>query len=204
VKSEARGTEKTTREYKAPPGMSDFALTEAYENALRAAGWDPVCRTTHHEMDASYTKNGRDIGIYISSHDYTPSYSITVVDTGSGLRADLKKNCKAPLYGVNFDFDKATLRADSEPALNQILSVMKDEPKLSLEIGGHTDNVGKPDYNMKLSDERAAAVRQWLVAHGVAALRLTSRGYGDTQPVVPNNSDENRAKNRRVEVKCSK
>jgi outer membrane protein OmpA-like peptidoglycan-associated protein len=81
---------------------------------------------------------------------------------------------------------------------------MKDEPKLSLEIGGHTDNVGKPDYNMKLSDERAAAVRQWLVAHGIAASRLTSRGYGDTQPVVPNNSDENRAKNRRVEVKCSK
>jgi len=78
--------------------------------------------------------------------------------------------------------------------------VMKEDPKLVLEIGGHTDDVGKADYNMKLSGERAAAVVQWLVAHGVAASRLSSHGYGDTQPLVKNTSDENRAKNRRVEL----
>jgi outer membrane protein OmpA-like peptidoglycan-associated protein len=78
---------------------------------------------------------------------------------------------------------------------------MKDEPKLAIEIGGHTDNVGKPDYNMKLSDERAAAVVRWLVQHGIAASRLTSHGYGDTEPLAKNDSDANRAKNRRVELK---
>jgi outer membrane protein OmpA-like peptidoglycan-associated protein len=78
---------------------------------------------------------------------------------------------------------------------------MKDEPKLAVEIGGHTDNVGKPEYNAKLSDARAASVVQWLVQHGIAASRLSSHGYGDTQPLVPNDSDEDRAKNRRVELK---
>jgi outer membrane protein OmpA-like peptidoglycan-associated protein len=77
---------------------------------------------------------------------------------------------------VNFDFDKATLRPDADPALNQVLALMKDEPKLALEIGGHTDDVGKPDYNLKLSDERAAAVLKWIEAHGIAASRLSSHG----------------------------
>ncbi|MBS2029250.1 MAG: OmpA family protein [Deltaproteobacteria bacterium] len=70
-----------------------------------------------------------------------------------------------------------------------------------VEIGGHTDNVGTHDYNLKLSDARAAAVKDWLTAHGIAAGRLTSHGYGDTQPIVPNDSELNRAKNRRVELK---
>lgn len=198
---DARGAEQITREYAAPAGISNFALLDAYEKAFRASGWDPVCLTSGHEMDARYTKNGRDIGVYIASQDFEPSYSIRVVDTGAGLRAELKKNCKAALYGVNFDFNKATLRPDAEPALNQLLAFLKEEPKLAVEIGGHTDNVGKPDYNLKLSEARAAAVKQWLVAHGIVASRLTSHGYGDTQPLVPNTSDENRFKNRRVEVK---
>lgn len=84
--------------------------------------------------------------------------------------------------------------------LNQLLAVLKDELKLAVEIGGHTDNVGSSDYNLKLSDARAAAVRQWLVGRRVAASRLSSRGYGDTRPVVPNTNDENRGRNRRVEV----
>ena len=200
-KRDDRGTAKTTRTYEAPAGISDFAVLEAYEKAFRAAGWDEVCRTSGHEMDARYTKNGRDIGVYIASFDSAPRYEVTVVDTGAGLRAELKKNCKASLYGVNFDFNKATLRPDADPALNQVLSLLKDEPKLVIEIGGHTDNVGTAAYNLKLSDERAAAVRQWLIGHGITAARLTSHGYGDTQPLVPNTNDENRARNRRVEVK---
>ena len=75
------------------------------------------------------------------------------------------------------------------------------DPSYSAEVGGHTDNVGKAAYNMSLSDRRAAAVKDWLVAHGVAASRLSSRGYGDTVPLVPNDSDAHRARNRRVELK---
>ncbi len=199
-KDEIRVTAKTVRRYTAPRDASDVALRDAYETALKAAGWD-VCKASG--LTSHYTKNNRDIWSHVtfSIVGSRPTYEIEVDDTGDALRESLEKNCKAALYGVNFDFDKATLRPDSEPALNQILSLMKDEPKLVLEIGGHTDNVGQHDYNMKLSDERAASVKQWLIGHGIAASRLSSHGYGDTQPVVPNNNDENRAKNRRVEVK---
>jgi len=69
-----------------------------------------------------------------------------------------------------------------------------------VEIGGNTDNVGKPDYNMKLSQARADAVRGWLVTNGIAARQLTSRGYGDTNPLVANDTDQHRAQNRRVEL----
>ena len=111
------------------------------------------------------------------------------------------KACKLEVYGVNFDFDKSVLRSDSEPVLRQVLALFTGTPEFAAEIGGHTDNVGKPAYNLKLSDARAGAVKKWLVTNGVQGSRVTSKGYGDTLPLVPNTSDENRFKNRRVELK---
>jgi outer membrane protein OmpA-like peptidoglycan-associated protein len=131
------------------------------------------------------------------SGDSTTSYSLLTVQEGGPP----PKSCKLEIYGVNFDFDKATLKPDSEPVLAQVLGIFKADPKYSGEISGHTDNVGKKDYNIKLSGERAASVKAWLVAHGVDAGRLRTAGYGDTQPLVPNTTAENRAKNRRVELK---
>ena len=72
---------------------------------------------------------------------------------------------------------------------------------MKLEIGGHTDNVGGTAYNEKLSDRRAATVKQWLISHGIETSRLTTHGYGQSQPLVPNDSDAHRARNRRVELK---
>jgi len=202
---DAFGTQYAEREYMAPAGVSAYAVQESYKAAFRDAGWDHVCQLAGvGEVDAHYTRNGRDIWAEVRTPGFgyeNRHYLVRVADAGSGLRADLKKSCKAALYGVNFDFDKASLRADPEPALNQVLALMKDEPALAVEIGGHTDNVGKPDYNMKLSEGRAASVVQWLVSRGVATTRLSSHGYGDTQPLVANNTDENRARNRRVELK---
>jgi outer membrane protein OmpA-like peptidoglycan-associated protein len=111
------------------------------------------------------------------------------------------KECTIEVYGVNFDFNKSTLRADSEPTLRSVLQLFAATPWFRAEVGGHTDNVGTPDYNMRLSDARAAAVKAWLVAHSIAADRVTSRGYGDTRPLVPNDTDANRFKNRRVELR---
>ncbi len=111
--------------------------------------------------------------------------------------------CAIEVYGVNFDFDKAVLRADSEPVLTQVLALFTRTPGFTAEVGGHTDNVGTPEYNLKLSDARAAAVKSWLLAHGVASSRVTSHGYGDTRPLLPNTTDENRFKNRRVELRTA-
>jgi outer membrane protein OmpA-like peptidoglycan-associated protein len=111
------------------------------------------------------------------------------------------KECTIEVYGVNFDFNKSVLRPDSEPVLRTVLQLFTAAPSFRAEVGGHTDDVGTPDYNMKLSAARAAAVKAWLVAHSVAADRVTSRGYGDTRPLVPNDTDANRFKNRRVELR---
>lgn len=131
------------------------------------------------------------------SDESTSAYSLTALQVG-GPPA---KSCKLEVYGINFDFDKATIKPESEPVLQQMLALFKADPAYKAEVGGHTDNVGGKAYNLKLSGQRADAVRAWLVAHGVAADRLTSHGYGFSQPLVPNDSDAHRAKNRRVELK---
>ena len=115
--------------------------------------------------------------------------------------APLPHACTIEVYGVNFDFNKSVLRPEAEPVLQQVAALFTKIPGFAAEVGGHTDNIGTPDYNLRLSDARAAAVKDWLVKHGVAAARISSRGYGDTQPLVPNTTDADRFKNRRVELR---
>jgi len=100
---------------------------------------------------------------------------------------------------IHFEFDKDKIRPESFPILDAIADVLKSNPKIKLEIQGHTDNKGNPKYNESLSDRRAAAVRTYLTKHDVAADRLTSKGYGMKLPIVKNDSDTNRALNRRVQ-----
>ncbi|MGH9408070.1 MAG: OmpA family protein [Vicinamibacterales bacterium] len=133
--------------------------------------------------------------------------SLASAETKDALSSELARNCTVALYGINFDFNQATIRKDAEPVLRQILGLFTADASLAVEIGGHTDNVGAAAYNMDLSTRRAQAVKAWLVAHGVGASRLMAKGYGDTVPLVPNDSDANRFKNRRVELKrpdCAK
>jgi OOP family OmpA-OmpF porin len=100
---------------------------------------------------------------------------------------------------IHFAFNKAVIRPESYPVLDAVVSVLKDNPKMVIEVQGHTDNVGSPGINKPLSQQRADAVRKYLVDHGVAGDHLTSVGYGQDKPLVPNTDERNRALNRRVQ-----
>jgi outer membrane protein OmpA-like peptidoglycan-associated protein len=111
----------------------------------------------------------------------------------------LNKDGFLTLY-VNFDTGKATIKPDSDKTLDDAAAALKAASGLKIEVGGHTDNVGTPQANEKLSDERAKAVMAALVKRGVAANRLTAKGYGQSSPIADNRSEDGRAKNRRVEL----
>ena len=103
------------------------------------------------------------------------------------------------IQGINFRHNSAELTAASSATLDAAAKVLVDHPDLRIEIGGHTDNSGTPEYNRGLSQRRADAVKAYLVKKGVAEGRLTTKGYGPDKPLVPNVSRENQEKNRRVE-----
>jgi VWFA-related protein len=100
---------------------------------------------------------------------------------------------------IEFDFDRATIRPESLPLLERIADAMKANPSLAIEVRGHTDDRGSDEYNMRLSQRRAEAVVEALVAMGIERKRLSAVGFGKTRPLVPNTSEENRARNRRTE-----
>jgi len=101
---------------------------------------------------------------------------------------------------ITFDTGKATIKGESMPIIDQMVDLMQTNADLIVEIQGHTDNVGKPEANKKLSEDRASAVKNALVERGIAADRMSTAGYGDTKPVADNNTEEGRAQNRRVEL----
>jgi OmpA-OmpF porin, OOP family len=101
---------------------------------------------------------------------------------------------------IQFEFNKAIIRPGiSYKILDEVVGVLGDNPKIDLEVQGHTDNVGGDAYNMKLSQARADAVRTYLASKGIASSRLVSKGYGFHQPLVPNSTATNRELNRRVQ-----
>jgi outer membrane protein OmpA-like peptidoglycan-associated protein len=152
-------------------------------------------------LSAHYGDNGRNI--WATLHLAETAYTIRVADATIAqgrLAADLGSKCHLALTGVLFDFNKSTLKPESDAVLRQVSALIAQDPALRLEIQGHTDNVGSDAYNQPLSLARANSVVAWLTQHGVAPARLTARGYGKTRPIATNATDEGRAQNRRVEI----
>lgn len=132
--------------------------------------------------------NLKDLSEY---NEYTKDLFLMPIEKGQTIR----------LNNIFFEFNKADLMSESYNELDRLYDILKENKSLKIEIGGHTDDKGSDEYNKNLSNSRAKSVVDYLVNKGIKAERLSSVGYGESQPEVPNDTDENRAINRRVEFK---
>ena len=154
---------------------------------------------------------GKNIWVQVQAGNSGDYYTLTVVEeagmeqkvefSAMELAKALSTTGSAALHNILFDTGKATIRPESAAALAPVGELLRNDTALKLEIQGHTDNVGQPAANLKLSQDRAASVKTYLVSNfGIAAARLTTAGLGDTKPVADNMSEAGRAQNRRVEL----
>ncbi len=137
---------------------------------------------------------------------YSENFSLTLNgnDTAYTINIPLTPieiNASVVLKNIFFDTKKAELKNESLIELDKVIQLLKDNPTITIEISGHTDNVGKPADNLLLSNNRAKAVINYFLSKGIAANRLTAKGFGETKPVGENTTDESRSKNRRTELK---
>ncbi|HRR41001.1 MAG TPA: OmpA family protein [Syntrophales bacterium] len=116
------------------------------------------------------------------------------------MKKDLAELGRVRVYGINFDVDSAVIRSESRPTLDKIVALLKSDPALRLTIEGHTDSTGTAEHNQVLSQQRAESVKNYLVAAGVSAGRLSAAGFGASRPVASNSTDMGKAQNRRVEL----
>jgi outer membrane protein OmpA-like peptidoglycan-associated protein len=120
---------------------------------------------------------------------------------GSQMETALAAKKPVEIYGIYFDFNSATIKPESEAVLQQIAGIMQKNPDWKLDVRGHTDNIGDDNFNLGLSQRRAAAVKDALVTRcKIAPDRLATSGYGASQPIETNKTMEGRARNRRVEL----
>ena len=119
------------------------------------------------------------------------------------IKREVRQLLQKAMQGIEFETGKATIKKKSYPLLDQIAATFIENSNYIIEVQGHTDNVGKADYNMKLSDDRANAVRYYLISKGVESTRMTANGYGMERPIADNKTKAGRQKNRRVEFNIS-
>jgi outer membrane protein OmpA-like peptidoglycan-associated protein len=104
------------------------------------------------------------------------------------------------LDGVLFETNRAIIQSSSFPRLDRVIEYLRHRPLVRIRIAGHTDNVGNPRRNQRLSEQRANAVRDYIVAHGIEGSRVEAVGLGDQEPVATNDTEEGRQQNRRIEA----
>ena len=185
---------------------SELKLLRNYQNALEKAGWTVLTKPEEaHLVIAKLAKEGKEVWVQVRPG--SGGYYFDIVEKGemkqevsaSDMLDELNASGHVALH-INFDSGKAIIKEDSKPIIEEMVKLLKDTPDLAVEIQGHTDNTGDARADQVLSEQRATAVKNALTAQGIAAGRLTAKGYGLTKPVADNSTDEGRAKNRRVEL----
>lgn len=164
-------------------------------------------KTDNEGMFSTFMPSGKNYNFSVQKQDYLFHSENFDIPAGKGFQEyniviELKKidiGSKVVLRNIFFDFDKATLRKESTAELEKLLEIMREMPRLKIELSGHTDSKGSAEYNKKLSERRAQAVVQYLVAKGIATDRLRFAGYGKERPLASNDDEEGRQINRRTE-----
>jgi outer membrane protein OmpA-like peptidoglycan-associated protein/tetratricopeptide (TPR) repeat protein len=152
--------------------------------------------------DYAFNVNRKGYLFYSDNFSLTQSSPDSVYEKNIGLQP-IEVNASVILNNIFFDVNKFDLKPASQIELDRLVQLLNENPSLKIEIGGHTDNAGKPADNLALSNNRAKAVVTYLTGKGVAATRLVAKGYGETKPVAVNTTEEGRAKNRRTEMKVT-
>jgi OOP family OmpA-OmpF porin len=192
---------------------SFIQVSRNYTNAIEKLGgtfWvnDPK---NPYKTSMKLVKDGKEIWAYIHIDTNAESFHLTIVEKQAMTQeivADAKFMAEGinttghvAIYGIYFDFNKSNIKPESEPAFREIAKLLQQDPKLKIYAVGHTDNVGGLDYNMKLSQQRAEAVVKELVSkYKIVPDRLKAGGVGPLAPVASNDTEEGKAKNRRVEL----
>jgi OmpA-OmpF porin, OOP family len=201
-----------------PGSVGVLQVLKNYENAFSQKGFKTIFsgKKGDYEGDRVTTlqKGKNYVYVYAYPYPHPPeegTYYEHIIATSKEMTQELKvdakfleeqlaKNNRVTVYGIEFDYNKSVIRAESESVLGEIVKVLQKNPDWKMRVEGHTDSTGSKTSNQKLSEERAASVVKWIGAKGVASGRLQSKGWGDSKPLVPNTTEENKAKNRRVEL----
>ena len=195
-----------------PP--SAFQVIRNYENAIKKIGGVKVYQEEDTDLWMRLDKQGKTFWVHVDSWHGGgdgESYGLTIVEKkamaqevvadAESLMNDIQTTGHASVYGIYFDFNKADIKPESEPVIKEVAKLLHENGGLNLYVVGHTDNVGDIGYNMKLSKARADAVMEELVTkYSVSSKRLKAFGVGSLAPVASNQTDDGRARNRRVEL----
>jgi OOP family OmpA-OmpF porin len=212
------------KEFKRTYSLKDYAqkssviqIMRNYSNAIKSMGGTVIYDGAPQNADCAehnginmlvgkVVKDGNEMWVEVASLGGDEYYLTVVVKdlmkqdvTASDMFDALNRDGHIALY-INFDTGKSSIRDESRPVIEQVVQMMKDNPELKLSVEGHTDNVGSPASNKTLSEQRAKSVVSALVGEGISAERLSSSGYGQDKPIDDNNTEEGRARNRRVEL----
>jgi outer membrane protein OmpA-like peptidoglycan-associated protein len=189
--------------------VSTLQIVRNYEAAIAKIGGKRL-GGDERRLAAEIRKGGAVTGVYLEAFNEGRNYDLVIVEM-QAMRQDVTADAtvmgreltaagKTIIYGIYFDTGSAVIKPESEPAIAEMLKLLKANPNLKAFVAGHTDNVGTLEINLKLSADRADALVKALVGRGIEAARLKAAGVGPYSPVASNKDEPGRAQNRRVEL----
>lgn len=196
--------EKTFIKYESEKKVGALKIIRNFTNAIKKIGGKAL-ESSSNRVYLNIKQGNKETWAEVFAGDY--DYDLTIIEKGeveqeitaNAILQELNETGKAILY-INFDSGKSTIKKESLPIVDQIIEMMKQASDIKISVDGHTDSDGTNESNLKLSEQRAKAVVDAIVKGGIGKSRLSSTGFGEEKPIADNNTEEGKAKNRRVEL----